>query len=552
MSRFTLSSPPKTLKKWQLTIISAITGILLSLAWPLNGFSPILLFAFLPLLYVENYIISNPYSFSKYAAFRYSYLSFLIWNILTTWWIWNSTEIGGVLAILLNSAFMSLTFQVFHFVHKKLYDGSRGIYALIPLWITFEYLHLDWDLSWPWLNLGNGFASFHKWIQWYEYTGTFGGTTWILLSNILIFDLVHSFYNKKASIKSKIITRVITPIVIIVPIVISFVIYYQTEDKGEKASIVVGQPNIDPYKEQYELSVDQSINRNLEVTKPLLNDKTNFLILPESTLQEDIEENQIENSESILRLETLLIKYPKLSILVGASTYKVYKKDEPLTQTARKFPNTDIFYDSYNTALFIQKGEKTQTYHKSKLVPGVEKMPFPKLLSPLQKFAFDLGGTVSSYGINKSRTVFFSEDHKFGLAPAICYESIYGEFMSRYVRNGANIFAIITNDGWWGDTPGHKQHFIYATLRAIENRRSIARSANTGISGFFNQRGDIIEETKYWVPDALQYNVPANTELTFYVKHGDYLGKMFSFISFFMILTTIVKAIIKRQKKTSK
>lgn len=534
-------------KKWHLMALAALSAVILSIAWPQNGFAPLLLIGLIPLLLVEDIMIRNPHRFAKYAAFRYSYLTFILWNIFTTWWIINSTIVGGILAIALNSAFMAIVFQVYHFVRKRLYGASRGMYALIPLWVCFEYLHLDWDLSWPWLNLGNGFAAYHKWIQWYEYTGVFGGTTWILLSNILIYRVALGIKSNFVAARNNRLIRIMTPLVVLVPIAISFYIYHHTEDKGETTNIVIGQPNIDPYNEQYELSVEESIERNISVVEPLLSQETDFLIAPESTIQEGVEENKVDEAKSVKLLQNFLNDYPNLSILIGTSSYHIFEPGEKLTNTAKPITNTSLYYDSYNTALFIQKGSHTQAYHKSKLVPGVEKMPFPQLLAPLQKIAFDLGGTVSSYGISKDRLVFFDKDHKVGLGPAICYESIYGEFMSRYVRNGANVLAIITNDGWWGDTPGHKQHFIYATLRAIETRRSIARSANTGISAFINQRGDILEETAYWVPAALQHAVPANSELTVYVKHGDYLGKMFTFISFFMLLTALVKKAMKKK-----
>src|SRR5207247_2436074 len=111
--------------------------------------------------------------------------------------------------------------------------------------------------------------------------------------------------------------------------------------------------------------------------------------------------------------------------------------------------------------------------------------------------SIDLGGTSGSLGMQKERTVFKTQStinnpqSAIFIAPAICYESIYGDFLSAYIRNGAEFIAVITNDGWWGDTPGYIQHENYARLAAIEFRRDIARSANTGISCFINQKGDI-------------------------------------------------------------
>jgi apolipoprotein N-acyltransferase len=109
-----------------------------------------------------------------------------------------------------------------------------------------------------------------------------------------------------------------------------------------------------------------------------------------------------------------------------------------------------------------------QIYHKSKLVPGVEKMPWPAVFKYIEKFAIDLGGISGSLGMQEERVAFFTQDKKFAAGPIVCYESVYGEYVGEYVKKGANFLAIITNDGWWGDTPGYRQHLQYGALRAIE------------------------------------------------------------------------------------
>jgi len=174
-------------------------------------------------------------------------------------------------------------------------------------------------------------------------------------------------------------------------------------------------------------------------------------------------------------------------------------------------------------------------------------MPFQRLLRPIQNLAFDLGGTVGSLGYSENRDVFTSLDGKFKAAPIICYESIYGEFVNGYVRNGANILLIITNDGWWGNTAGHRQHFSFAKLRAIETRRPLARSANTGISAFVNQRGDVIEKTEYWKPAVIKARLHTNDKFTFYVIYGDYIGRISTFVATLMLLISISFSLSKRR-----
>ena len=221
------------------------------------------------------------------------------------------------------------------------------------------------------------------------------------------------------------------------------------------------------------------------------------------------------------------------------------QKNDP---AARKFRTFEGSYFAYNTAFYIDSSSKLQWYHKSKLTPGVEKMPSWKILSPLKDFAIDLGGTIGTLKIDDERKVFTHQGGLFRVAPVICYESVYGEFVAGYVRNGANIIFIITNDGWWGDSPGHRQHLEFAKLRAIETRRSIARSANTGISAFFDQRGDIYQATPYVEQAAIRQSLTLNETKTFYVKNGDYLARISAFLSIIFVFVGFTRGFLKKRK----
>jgi apolipoprotein N-acyltransferase len=135
-----------------------------------------------------------------------------------------------------------------------------------------------------------------------------------------------------------------------------------------------------------------------------------------------------------------------------------------------------------------------------------------------------------------------------GVAPIICYESIWGEYVAKAVSKGAQFIAVITNDGWWGNTSGKDQHLAYAKLRAIETRRWVARSANTGISGFINQRGDVVKKSGWWVSTALEADINLNDELTFYVKYGDYIAQGGCYGSGLFALLLIINSFRKRKK----
>jgi apolipoprotein N-acyltransferase len=153
------------------------------------------------------------------------------------------------------------------------------------------------------------------------------------------------------------------------------------------------------------------------------------------------------------------------------------------------------------------------------------------------------------WGTQKDRGVFFSAVDSTGIGPIICYESVYGEFVTGYVKNGANLLFVITNDGWWGDTPGYHQHAAFSSLRAIETRRSLARSANTGISCLINQRGDIFQKLGWWKRGAIKGTLNANRKLTYYVKNGDYIGRTACIFSILIVALYIVRIVLNPNKK---
>jgi apolipoprotein N-acyltransferase len=513
-----------------LPFYSLISGLLLSLAWPANGI-PLLLFAgFVPLLLIEEQFLKNRAKNYSFGIFFRVIPAFAIWNTLTTWWIYNSTLFGVVMAVLINSVFMSLTFWLFHFMRRRLKNPSQGYLGLIFAWISFEFLHHHWDLNWPWLSLGNGFSAWPQWMQWYEFTGIFGGTLWILIVNILIFKLISlKLSGNMKGFPVKDVSLIAG--VILVPAMVSVIMYHTYDEKHAPVDVVVVQPNIDPYEEQYELPADLVIDYASKLAITKADSLTDFIVFPESMVQPNwssgmmIWENNLDDHPTINMFRRgLLTTFPNVGIVTGYSTYRSYEPGDVIPPTARQFKNGEGFYDAYNTAFLFRNSPDLQRTHKSKLTPGVELMPFPWLLKPLGDFALDLGGTVGQLGTDPERIPYTIND-TLKIAPVICYESVYGEFVAGFVRNGANMIFVITNDGWWGNTAGHRQHMLFSSVRAIETRRSVARSANTGISCFVNQCGDVQQPTPYWQSAAIRQVINANDKITFYVRYGDYIAR---------------------------
>lgn len=523
-------------KKFLLALLAS--GLLLSVSWPVSGISPLIFVSFIPLFIAEDYWIKN--YFKKYNFFLYFYPPFLIWNILTTWWIWNASAGGAIMAIVSNALLMFFTFWLWSVSTRKINEVLR-IFLFPLFWISFEYLHHDWDLTWPWLTLGNGLAMITKYIQWYEYTGPFGGSLWILMINGIIYQLIKKVYFKQETLKENLKWLSLLIGTVLLPVICSLFIFYRYQEKFNPLNVVVVQPNIDPYNEKFtSLTQEYQLHKALQLASTEIDQSTDLVVTPETTLPQNINEDEFALTQEDTIIHKFLQQNAKLKMLMGVSTLKVYNSKAEATETARKFIDADMYFDIFNTAAFFSNKEKDQFYHKSRLVPGVEKMPFPKFFKLFESFAIELGGTSGSLGSQKEPSVFKVKGDELCIASIICYESIYGGLVGDFVSKGANLIGIITNDGWWGDTPGYKQHLNYARLLAIEHRRSVVRSANTGISAIINQTGEITNATNWWEESTLKQTVNLNNELTFYTRFGDWIAFLMLIGAFFSIILNLV------------
>ena len=518
--------------------LSILCGILFGSAWPIKGITILIFLALVPLLYIENSISQDNLKRKGARVFGYSYISFLLWNLITTWWLYNASFYGMLFAILCNSLFYATIFLFYHLAKRRLPIKSANI-LLISLWLSFEKLHLFWDFSWTWLNLGNVFSEKIYWIQWYEYTGVFGGSLWVLIMNIWIFNILkenHFKFSKKS------LKMMVGPLFLLsIPVLVSLIIYQNIEDPKREIEVVIFQPNIDPYDKKYNTTNKKFFKDFIEKSTPFITEKTSYILTPETYFAEGYGEelSNFSSSELHKSIQSLLKNYPNLELITGIQFYNTYFQKEAPSYTAN-LVRDNLWVEFYNSALSEKLEKKPSVYHKSKLVVGVENMPFKSILKPLLgNILIDLGGTVSSRVVQNDRLVFSHHSKSEKAAPIICYESIFGEFVTDYVKKGASFFAIISNDAWWGETPGHRQLLSYTRLRAIENRRDIVRSANTGISAIINAKGEIIKKTDYNVKTVLKGNFASNSEITFYSKYGDYIARLAILMTLILSLLSI-------------
>lgn len=509
-----------------LWICILLSAVFMSIPWLVPHCGFFALFGLVPLLITDD--IADRQGMRR--SWLMIYLCFVLWNAATTWWVKNATLGGAVFAVLANALQMGVIWWVFR-QFKRRVAGVLPYIFLAVLWIAWEKWYLQSaEISWPWLVLGNAFAQSTRSVQWYEITGSLGGSLWVWTANISIFWMLRSLTGEPMKPWIRKALPAWTLAVIAFPYAASAYIWHNFEEDSEGSlPVVIAQPNFDPYEKFEAMSQAEQTEVLLSLYEEALQgdgDWKGLLIAPE-TFTGDVFLDDIASGHTFRRFQTFLKRHPGAGLLFGASTYDIYRDRHSKPHIlARRFGNGWVV--NHNSAILTDTSGRADVFHKSKLVVGTELTPYPKIFVPIDdKLGGVMGRCVGQEHIACVRH--FKYDAEGGrecvmVGVPVCYESVYGEYCTGYVKMGARMLAVITNDAWWGDTPGYKQHLSYSCLRAIETRRDIARCANTGISAIIDQRGEILSSTGWWQRCTLTGQVNLSSRTTFFVRHGDLVG----------------------------
>ena len=345
---------------------------------------------------------------------------------------------------------------------------------------------------------------------------------------------------------------------LILPILSSLFMYYRYEEKVDPVHVVIVQPNIHPWVKGTNIAGDKftiptalQLDKILILAESKITDSTDIVVCPETAISSPSEEHSLDYLGSTQKIRQFSESHNNVPFLIGADTYGLFQDPRPYPAEKRG----DVWLENYNTALLIDANNPIDIYHKSKLVLGAEKLPFVDIFPFMAELSVDLGGTNGILVANDEAKNFEAKGVKY--APLICYESVYGEFVSNFTAKGAEILCVITNDGWWHNSPGHKQHNMLSQIRAIENRRSIARSANTGVSCLINQKGEVVTRLDWDKEGAISATLNRNTDITFFVIYGDLLGRVSIFMALGLLLYAFVtmlkfRGVLPQKKKVLK
>ena len=528
-------------------VLSLVFMLLMSLPWLVPHMGWTALVGFVPLLIMER--LATEWKTRRF--FWWHYLAFVLWNAVTTWWVAGATVGGAVFAVLANALQMSVIFESFRWVKRRTTGVLPYIY-FASAWLAWERFYLtSAQISWPWLVLGNAFADTTGLVQWYSVLGHLGGSLWVLVSNLAIFGIMVALSNgRMGSWNAKARIAAFSGLVIAVfgPMIWSVCLRYQDPSDAPSLRVMAGQPNLDPYEKFGSLTQEQQDARLLHLLDSAGVPNEPCLVLAPETFTGYFMLDNVRGQKSFIRYQEWLEEHPDATFLFGASAYDVnVSYSAPSLLAYKRGDNPDgrhVWLTSRNSAIITDTTGRYEVFHKSKLVVGTELTPYPKVFVPLENL---LGGNLMGKCVGQkdiSCLHMMAGDETVPIGTAICYESVYGEYCTGYVRKGARLLAVITNDAWWGNTPGYRQHFSYSRLRAIETRRYIARCGNTGISAVIDPCGRVLCRTPWWQQAVLSGEVKLLDDETFFVRYGDIVGR----VSVFLFLLLAAAAIFRPRR----
>jgi apolipoprotein N-acyltransferase len=498
------------------TLIILLACFALITGWQSSYFWVLLIIAFIPLVYLIE-------ERSKFKLFLV-YFIFVVWYGVSVFWVLDVNTEAAIAVWLIYPIFILVPFLIYKFTLKK-YNYRIASFVFIATWLSIEYMHHNWGFGSPYMTLGNGLAGSIKVIQWYEYTGVLGGSLWVITINFLLYGII-----RKVRINQKIKKVHIVTIfcVVLIPIAISLQLNKRTIENTKNIEVVSVHTNADCYNFKYKVAPRKLINHYLKATLSTITEKTAFIVWPETAIKGKywISEKSIKDGSLLKYIkDTIALKSPNANIISGIFLNQFVSNNDKIDAYAHFNKNHKIWYYKYNGAINIDPQLDRYEYRtKQKLVPMEESTPYPSIMSGLKGVVKSLGN-FNFYYEKEDGKVFYNRKTDTKASMLICYESLFGEEVSKHSKNGAEVLFVGLNEGWYKNIKAASDFNRFGILRAIENRKFVVRSSNDGISSIIDTKGNIIEELSDFRPGALRVTVGTNKKITFYAKHGDYLGR---------------------------
>jgi len=525
-------------------LLSILSAVLITLAFMPFYLGPLIFIAFIPLLFALDNIKKISYGFlcALLTLFTAYLISYSMNGVFTVpFRAMDMTII--VIVVLFFSFLMAIPFLLFLWTKKVIKQEMIAYLSLSFYYSAYEYLDSFSELSLPISNLTHTLSQYPLLIQFYAYTSPLGGTFLIMIINVLIYLLLKHWSN---SSKRKLHLGIIGGVLLLTAILnISSLLSNRSKPNKQKIKVAVLQPSFDTYEEINKEVTLRNLQTLKQMTLSVKDSMVDLIIWHEGAIQgHRLLLNNIEKDGVVLYLKKLS-KQMNAPILVGTMVFKVFTDERLMTESTR--PTGDgRYYEVYNTALLIAHDSPTQIYFKYRLLPFVERVPFLSTFSFLENLHIDLGINYPSYGkIYNPKPLKYKN---LRIAPIICNEELYPDYIRTFVEKKANLIASISNDAWIGPHYGYLQTANTSIPLSIATGTSLARSSNSGSSLFTDKYGKISDMTEYGEKTVIVKEIELGSSKTFYVKYGNLLGKAAVFISGILIIINGMLFFMKLRK----
>ncbi|TCD48657.1 apolipoprotein N-acyltransferase [Chlorobium sp. N1] len=522
-----------------------LSGILLALAFPSYPSIHFELLAWVALVPLLHSIAPDP---SARSVFLKTFLAMLAYSAGALWWVCLATLPGGLLTILAEALFLSVPFMLF-FMAARLW-GVRPALLSFPFLLTgWEWLYMQQELSLGWLTLGNSQANLLLMVQYADITGVWGISFWLAAFNVLVLFLLLDGRRRLSRYAPVLL------LMVLVPMAYGFLRLHSPREAAEGGMLRVSlvQPDIDPFEKWQRYTSRETLELYYLLSdRAVMQSRPELVVWPETALPFYILDDGY--GDYLLSLRRSLRLW-RVSLLTGFSdiVYADPGERPPSAGPGRFDRASGRYFEVFNaTMLLTPGGEEPQIYRKSNLVPFAERVPYSGYFPVLERLAFSLAG-VGSWGRGPGPALM--ELPREGranvkLANIICYESIFPGYVSRFVSLGAELLTLVTNDGWYGTSYGPWQHLAIGRLRCIENRRAMARCANTGVTECIDPFGRTIASLPWWEARVLNAEVPLGRNMSFYTRHPDLLAKASVVVSLLVVGGGWVRRIVFRGRRS--
>ena len=537
---FIPKTPEKKKENRKNLLLGLASGIMIGVSYPPIPLPYLVFVAFVPYFFV----IQKKDGLGEIN--RFTYFTMFIFNLITLYWVggWlpNSDPflmIAGTTLLFFNPIVFLIP-STLYYLTKKYISEKLALYLFPLFWITFEFAYSLTDFKFPWLTLGNSISYFTNYIQIADILGVYGLSILILYSNIFVYKFKLN-YSQGKNYKGSIIGFTV---LILLPIIYGNYKSVTLIKNNNTVKVGLIQPNIDPNEKWNDGNLNQKIDSYFELSENAIHEGAKIIIWPETALPVYLlAGNYPREAKRIYDF----VDSNNVSILTGMPDATFYYDKNEAPEDAKPIRNGEVFYTSYNSILLFNPDSKdVQKYGKIKLVPFGEKVPLVESLPFLGDWIkWNVG--ISSWNTGRDTTIFKVkvkdeiDSKQISVGGLVCIESIYPIFTSVFVKKGAEFLAVVTNDSWYGDTSGPYQHKEMSVIRAVENKRSVVRAANGGISCLITPLGKTIAETKMYAKTYLVVDVPLNKEITFYTRHPWLIPVGASIISIIIILLSLLR-----------